>query len=139
MKKALIYLNTTDNVVVDKQMECILVEYCKQCGYEIVGIFGENTGRTGMSEPTVFMAVGMAVTDNLDTIVTMFAEMIGDSKQSIVNKLQMLDDFNIPVDTVLDDMDEYYETLYSGVSEQEEEIDLITFSERIKDFFNMED
>ena len=135
MKRVLIYLNTTDNVVVDKQMESILVGYCKQHDYKIVGIFGENTSRTGMSEPTAFMAVGMAVTDTLDA----FAEMIGDSKEVIVNTLQMLDDFNIPVETVLDDMDEYYEALYSSEMYQEEEMDLETFVERMKDFFNMED
>lgn len=139
MKRVLIYVNTTDNVVVDKQMESILVGYCKHHDYEIVGIFGENTSRTGMSEPTAFMAVGMAVTDTIDAVVTMFAEMVGNSKEAIVNTLQMLDDFNILVETVLDDMDEYYEALYSNETHQEEEMNLETFVERMKDFFNMED
>ena len=61
------------------------------------------------------------------------------AKEAIVNTLQMLDDFNIPVETVLDDMDEYYEALYSNETHQNEEMDLETFVERMKDFFNMED
>ena len=77
MKRVLIYVNTTDNVVVDKQMESILVGYCKHHDYEIVGIFGENTSRTGMVNRQHSWLWEWQLTDTIDAVVTMFAEMVG--------------------------------------------------------------
>lgn len=117
--RALVYINTTGNEVVDKQVEKILEDCCRARGYDVFAVYGEDTDRCGMSEPTMFMMVGMAVTGCIDHVVTLFGEMVGDSREDILTKLHKLDMFGIKMETVLDDLDIYYEEIYRTESEEE--------------------
>ena len=137
--KVLIYINATGNEIVDKQVEQLLVDYCKARGYEVFAVYGEDTDRSGMSEPTVFMTVGMAVTGCIDRVVTLFGEMVGDGREDILTKLHKLDMFNIPIETVMDDLDVYYEEIYSLETQDEENYGLDEFVQRIQEFFNSEE
>lgn len=134
--RALVYINTTGNEIVDKQVEKILEDCCKARGYDVFAVYGEDTDRCGMSEPTRFMTVGMAVTRCTDRVVTLFGEMVGNSREDILTKLHKLDMFGIQMETVLDDLDDHYEEIYRIESENKGNVGLDKFVQRIQEFFN---
>lgn len=109
--RALIYINKSKKEHINETAEALIVEYCLSKGYDIVDVCSEDTNRTGMSEKTCFMAVGMGVTNHIDVVVTVMAQMVGKTKNQIFANLQNLDAFGIKVETVFDDLVEYYEEL----------------------------
>ncbi len=134
MKKALVYLNTTGNQVVDKQMEGILMAHCEEHGYEVLAIFGENTDRTGMSEPTCYMGIGLAVMEQLDVIVTLFEEMVGDTEKKILRNLDKLNAVGVQVEAIVGNMNDYYELLYKE-AEEEDCLDMADYLANMHNFF----
>ena len=83
-----------------------------------------------MSEKTCFMAVGMGVTNHIDVVVTVMAQMVGKTDEQIFANLHNLDAFGIKVETVFEDLDEYYEELNEMVEVERHE------AVSIEEFFN---
>lgn len=116
--KVLLYINCTSTEEIDKKGFEVLERYCERKGYEPVMSFGEDTELTGMSHPVKFMCVGLGATHAIDRVITMCSGMIGAENNSILEALEMLENQAVFVETVADDMDEFYELLYSdGESE----------------------
>jgi len=133
--KALIYINETDNEIVNKMMEEFLSLYCRMKGYRISGIYTENTHRTGATDAFCFTTIGLGVTDNVDVVVTLFKGMVGNSNKAILRVLSKLADFGVAVETVKNDLDAYYESLLAAERDSEE----MTSDKmilRFEDFFN---
>ena len=116
--KVLLYINCIDKDEIDKKGFEVLESYCERKGYEPVMSFGEDTELTGMSHPVKFMCVGLGATHTIDRVVTMCSGMVGADTNSVLEALGMMEDQDVFVETVADDMDEFYELLYSnGASE----------------------
>ncbi len=133
--RALIYINETDNDIVNKMMVEFLSLYCRMKGYQIVGVYTENTNRTGVSDAFCFTTIGLGVTDNVDIVVTLFKRMVGDSNKAILRVLRDLADYGVAVETVKNDLEAYYESLL----EVECDTAYLTSDDlllRFEDFFN---
>lgn len=117
--RALIYINKSKKEHINETAEALIAEYCLSKGYDIVDVCCEDTDRTGMSEKTCFMAVGMGVTNHIDVVVTVMAQMVGKTDEQIFTNLHNLDAFGIRVETVFEDLDEYYEELHEMVEVEE--------------------
>ena len=135
--RALVYINELRREHSNKKAKELILEYCLDKGYDIVDVYVEDTQRTGMSERTCFMAVGMGVTSHIDVVVTVMAQMVGKTDEQIFTNLHNLDAFGIKVETVFEDLDEYYEELNEMVEiESHEAVSIEEFFKYIANVCN---
>ena len=136
--RALVYINKSKKEHINETAEMLILEHCLSKGYDIVDVFGEDTDRTGMSEKACFMAVGMGVTNHIDVVVTVMAQMVGKTKNQILENLENLDAFGIKVESVFEDLDEYYDELDERVEGEEiREISVEEFFKYLEEICNV--
>lgn len=94
MNKAVIYFGATGNEAADQMVMQVLEEYCTVNGYEVVAVISENARPEGMTFPMKFAFVGMAEVEDVDVVVTLMSDMVGDceeikpAKKQTVNMLK---------------------------------------------------
>jgi len=110
--KALIYLNQTGNEALDQKAMDMLYRYCEKNDYEPVIAFGEDTSMEGISTPIKYMLIGLAAESQIDIVVTMFSEMISKKADKVLDVISFLDDYEVSVETIADDMDEFYYEMF---------------------------
>lgn len=119
MRKALIYMNCTGDEKVDDLAINTMKQYCEANDMEVIVAFGEDTQMTGLSQPGFFTCVGMAATDQIDVVVTMMAEMISSEFDDIMNALGWFRQFGVDVETLNDDIEDYYDLIYEAEEAEE--------------------
>lgn len=113
MRRALLYINSTGHEYADRKIQQTLEKYCEVNGIEMYAVFCDDTNQAGIAEPTIFMAIGMAADEEIDTVVTMCAGMLGDSQDGILDRIAWLREHGITVLTAANDIGEYYDFLES--------------------------
>lgn len=113
---ALIYLNHTGNEELDQKAMDMLHRYCEMNDYEPIMAFGEDTCMNGISTPVKYMMIGLAAESQIDIVVTMFSEMISKQDDKVIDVISFLDNYDVSVETVADDMDEYYYEMFETKS-----------------------
>ena len=83
MNKAVIYFGATGNEAADQMVMQVLEEYCTVNGYEVVAVISENARPEGMTFPMKFAFVGMAEVEDVDVVVTLMSDMVGDCEETI--------------------------------------------------------
>ena len=109
MNKAVIYFGATGNEAADQMVMQVLEEYCTVNGYEVVAVISENARPEGMTFPMKFAFVGMAEVEDVDVVVTLMSDMVGDCEETIMDNIIMLGEHGITVETANDDMAGYYQ------------------------------
>lgn len=104
MNKAVIYFGATGNEAADQMVMQVLEEYCAVNGYEVVAVISENARPEGMTFPMKFAFVGMAEVEDVDVVVTLMSDMVGDCEETIMDNIIMLGEHGITVETANDDM-----------------------------------
>lgn len=107
MNKAVIYFGATGNEAADQMVMQVLEEYCAVNGYEVVAVISENARPEGMTFPMKFAFVGMAEVEDVDVVVTLMSDMVGDCEETIMDNIIMLGEHGITVETANDDMAGY--------------------------------
>lgn len=92
MNKAVIYFGATGNEAADQMVMQVLEEYCAVNGYEVVAVISENARPEGMTFPMKFAFVGMAEVEDVDVVVTLMSDMVGDCEETIMD--EMFDEVN---------------------------------------------
>lgn len=110
--RAMIYINHTGNDALDNKAAEIMKQYCDTKGYEIVVIFGEDTDKTGVSEPTKYMLAGLAAEKQIDVVITMFSQMLADNIEDTIALLAKLLEYDVMAETIKDDLDDYYDIVF---------------------------
>lgn len=85
MNKAVIYFGATGNEAADQMVMQVLEEYCAVNGYEVVAVISENARPEGMTFPMKFAFVGMAEVEDVDVVVTLMSDMVGDCEETIMD------------------------------------------------------
>lgn len=111
MNKAVIYFGATGNEAADQMVMQVLEEYCTVNGYEVVAVISENARPEGMTFPMKFAFVGMAEVEEVDVVVTLMSDMVGDCEETIMDNIIMLGEHGITVETANDDMAGYYQKM----------------------------
>lgn len=111
MRRALLYINSTGRESVDAEIQHILEKYCMEKEIEMFAVFCDDTMQEGIAKPTAYMAIGMSVDSEIDTVVTMCVGMLGNTEDDVTEVLLWFRKFGIRVETVADDIAEYYEHL----------------------------
>ena len=83
MNKAVIYFGATGNEAADQMVMQVLEEYCTVNGYEVVAVISENARQEGMTFPMKFAFVGMAEVEEVDVVVTLMSDMVGDCEKQL--------------------------------------------------------
>ena len=122
MKKVILYINATIDDDVNEKVEEMLKEYSKAHGYEVIAALGEDSHGTGMSLPMKFAMIGAGYEEGVEAVVTMMSAMIGSDEEDIRDTLITLGKHNIEVETITDDLEDYYKEIY-GVNHACEECD----------------
>ena len=99
MNKAVIYFGATGNEAADQMVMQVLEEYCAVNGYEVVAVISENARPEGMTFPMKFAFVGMAEVEDVDVVVTLMSDMVGDCEETIMDNIIMLGEHGITVET----------------------------------------
>lgn len=121
MRRALLYINSTGNDLADKKIQQTLEKFCEVNEIEMYAVFCDDTNQAGIAEPTIFMAIGMAADKQIDTVVTMCAGMLGDCKDSILDRIAWFKEYDITVSTAANDINEYYAFLESETEAEEDD------------------
>ena len=103
----LIYLNSTGDEALDKQAMAAMELMCKGYNYNIVHGVIDFTDDGTMSQPIRNMILGYAVTGEIEGVLTIAREMIGDDDKAL-DFTSMMDDYGVVVETAADDMDCIY-------------------------------
>lgn len=119
MNRAVIYFGATGNVAADQMVMQVLEEYCALNDYEVVAVVSENARPEGMSFPMKFAFVGMAEVEDVDVVVTLMSDMVGDCEETIMDNIIMLGEYGITVETVNDDMAGYYQKMEQAGDKEE--------------------
>ena len=90
MNRAVIYFGATGNAAADQMVMQALEEYCALNDYEVVAVVSENARPEGMSFPMKFAFVGMAEVEDVDVVVTLMSDMVGDCEETIMDNIIML-------------------------------------------------
>lgn len=135
MRRALLYINSTGRESVDAEIQHILEKYCMEKEIEMFAVFCDDTMQEGIAKPTAYMAIGMSVDSEIDTVVTMCVGMLGNTEDDVTEVLLWFRKFGIRVETVADDIAEYYEHLDLETDNVAEDAD--SASEFIKAIVNM--
>lgn len=107
MNRAVIYFGATGNAAADQMVMQVLEEYCALNDYDVVAVVSENARPEGMSFPMKFAFVGMAEVEDVDVVVTLMSDMVGDCEETIMDNIIMLGEYGITVETVNNDMAGY--------------------------------
>ena len=91
--------------MVDQKAVSIAEDFCKARGYNVVNCVGEVTGFEGISYPMKVISIG--------------SFMLGDTDK-VLDLIDVLEDYNVYVETVADDMSDMYELLFAGNPKSEE-------------------
>lgn len=135
--RALVYINKSNKEDINDKAKWLITDYCKNKGYDIAAVYSEDTNRCGMSEETCYMAIGMGVADKIDVVVTVMSLMLGKTKRQTLTNLYNLACFGIKVETVLEDLDEFYEELNENMATGGiREISMEEFFRYLEDAFN---
>lgn len=116
--KALIYLNQCGDKKLESKAVEMMQRHCATQDYEPVFVFAENTDCTGISEPIKYMMIGMAAEMKIDVIITMFSGMVSMNEEKLMDVIGALDNYGVMVETVRDDMDEFYNKLFEVQPEE---------------------
>lgn len=135
MRRALLYINSTGRESVDAEIQHILEKYCMEKEIEMFAVFCDDTMQEGIAKPTAYMVIGMSADSEIDTVVTMCAGMLGNTEDDVIEVLLWFRKFGIRVETVADDIAEYYEHLDLETDNVAEDAD--SASEFIKAIVNM--
>ena len=100
MNKAVIYFGATGNEAADQMVMQVLEEYCTVNGDEVVAVISENARPEGMTE-----------VEDVDVVVTLMSDMVGDCEETIMDNIIMLGEHGITVETANDDMAGYYQKM----------------------------
>ena len=73
--------------------------------------FRRTQDRRGMTFPMKFAFVGMAEVEDVDVVVTLMSDMVGDCEETIMDNIIMLGEHGITVETAYDDMAGYYQKM----------------------------
>ncbi len=119
MNRAVIYFGATGNEVSYQMVMQVLEEYCALNDYDVVAVVSENARPGGMSFPMKFAFVGMAEVEDVEVVVTLMSDMVGDSEETIMDNIIMLGEYGITVETVNDDMDGYYQKMEQAGDKEE--------------------
>ena len=119
MNKAVIYFGATGNEAADQMVMQVLEEYCAVNGYEVVAVISENARPEGMTFPMKFAFVGMAEVEDVDVVVTLMSDMVGDCEETIMDNIIMLGEHGITVETANDDMAGYYQKMEQAGKKEE--------------------
>lgn len=136
MRRALLYINSTGRESVDVEIQHILEKYCMEKEIEIFAVLCDDTLQEGIAKPTAYMAIGMSADSEIDTVVTMCAGMLGSTEEDVTEMLLWFRKFGICVETVANDIAEYYELLDLAPDKDVAE-DADSVSEFIKAIINM--
>ena len=90
MNKAVIYFGATGNEAADQMVMQVLEEYCAVNGYEVVAVISENARPEGMTFPMKFAFVGMAEVEDVDVVVTLMSDMVGDCEETIMDNSEVI-------------------------------------------------
>lgn len=101
MNRAVIYFGATGNAAADQMVMQVLEEYCSLNDYDVVAVVSENARPEGMSFPMKFAFVGMAEVEDVDVVVTLMSDMVGDCEETIMDNIIMLGEYGITVETVM--------------------------------------
>lgn len=118
-ENVIIYLNSTGDMMVDQKAVSIAKDFCKARGYNVVNCVGEVTGFEGISYPMKYMLVGLAAEEKIDKVISIGSFMLGDTDK-VLDLIDVLEDYNVYVETVADDMSDMYELLFAGNPKSEE-------------------
>ena len=66
-----------------------------------------------------FAFVGMAEVEDVDVVVTLMSDMVGDCEETIMDNIIMLGEYGITVETVNDDMAGYYQKMEQAGDKEE--------------------
>ena len=119
MNRAVIYFGATGNAAADQMVMQVLEEYCSLNDYDVVAVVSENARLEGMSFPMKFAFVGMAEVEDVDVVVTLMSDMVGDCEETIMDNIIMLGEYGITVETVNDDMAGYYQKMEQAGDKEE--------------------
>lgn len=112
--KALIYLNQTGDEALDQAALDVMHRYCERQNYDVVIAFGEETDKTGLSDPVEYMLIGLAAECQIDVVVTMFSEMVSMDVEAVIGFLSIMDDYGIAVETVTNDLEALYTEMFTA-------------------------
>lgn len=118
-ENVIIYLNSTGDMMVDQKAVEIAEDFCKARGYNVVNCIGEDTRFDGISFPMKYMLVGLAAEEKIDKVISIGSFMLGDTDK-VLDLIDVLEDYNVYVETVADDMSDMYELLFAGNPKSEE-------------------
>ena len=80
---------------------------------------GEDTRFEGISFSMKYMLVGLAAEEQIDKVITIGNFMLGDADK-VLELIDVLEDYNVYVETVADDMSDMYALLFVGTLKSEE-------------------
>lgn len=118
-ENVIIYLNSTGDMMVDQKAVEIAEDFCKARGYNVVNCIGEDTRFDGISFPMKYMLVGLAAEEKIDKVISIGSFMLGDTDK-VLDFIDVLEDYNVYVETVVDDMSDMYELLFACNPKSEE-------------------
>ena len=118
-ENVIMYLNSTGDMMVDQKAVEIAEDFCKARGYNVVNCIGEDTRFDGISFPMKYMLVGLAAEEKIDKVISIGSFMLGDTDK-VLDLIDVLEDYNVYVETVADDMSDMYELLFAGNPKSEE-------------------
>ena len=133
VNKAVIYFGATGNEAADQMVMQVLEEYCAVNGYEVVAVISENARPEGMTFPMKFAFVGMAEVEDVDVVVTLMSDMVGDCEETIMDNIIMLGEHGITVETANDDMAGYYQKMEQAG--QKEDNGIVSLADFMAVFF----
>lgn len=119
-KKAVIYFGVTGDKETDSRTMCILEQYCKKKGYEVIAVLSENITPDGMSFPMKYAFIGMKYEEDVETVVTLVQDMIAPDIEEVFNAVMMLGEYGIEIDTAdgkMDHFDEEWEEYQDKIDE----------------------
>ena len=112
-ENVIIYLNSTGDKAIDQNAAKIAEDFCKRRGYKVLSCVGEDTKFEGISFPMKYMLVGLAAEEKIDTVITIGSFMLGDTDK-ILDLIDSLETYSVYVETVAEDMDDYYDLLLNS-------------------------
>lgn len=121
MERVVIYVGKTGLEATDYMISKFAEQYCQDNDYEIVACLSEPAQPEGVSFPMKYAFIGMAVEEDVSTIVTFSRDMIGDSDKSIIDTISMLEGYDLYVESVSGGIAECYEKMCHGNDTEEQD------------------
>lgn len=137
MNRVVIYIAKTGLEATDYMISKMVEQYCKDNEYEIVACLSEVAQPEGVSFPMKFAFIGMAVEEDVNTIVTFSKDMIGDSDKSIIDTIGMLNGYDLYIESVSGDMEECYEKMWNDNDTEEQDDPKSKVIEAVSKFYDI--